>query len=68
MQEGIPGEIEMERYFLTRIEVLKKYFPDLLKGKLEQYEKCFELLQGGYINLFNELKIFKEQKGLSADV
>ena len=62
INEGISGEIKMEKYFLSHIEILKKYFPDLLDGKIEKYEKYFEPLIGGYIKMFDELKAFVEQQ------
>ena len=62
INEEIPGEVKMESSFLARIEILKKYFPDLLDGKMEKYEKYFEPLIGGYQKMFDELKIFGEQQ------
>ena len=61
INEGIPGELSMESYFFARIEILKRYFSDLLSGKLKKYEQYFEPLKGGYINMFNDLKVFVEK-------
>ena len=68
INEGIPGEIKMERSFLARIEILKKYFSDLLNGKINKYEKYFEPLKGGYIKMFDELKEFVENGGNVSNV
>ena len=52
----------MESYFFVKIEILKRYLPDLLNGKMGKYEKYFEPLRGGYIKMFDELKAFVEQQ------
>ena len=62
INEGIPGEVKMESSFLARIEILKKYFPDLLEGKIDKYEKYFEPLKRGYQKLFDELTVFVEKQ------
>jgi hypothetical protein len=61
VNEGIPGEVSMEVLFLAQVEILKKYFPNLLKGELEIYEKYFGPLKGGYKGMFSELKYSVEQ-------
>ena len=63
ISEGISGEVTVEAYFFIKIEILKKYFSDLLNGEIGKYIKYFEPLRGGYIDMFNELRIFVEEEG-----
>ena len=60
INEGISGEVTVETYFFIKIEILMKYFPDLLNGEIDKYKKYFEPLKGGYIKMFEELKEFVE--------
>ena len=60
LNEGIYGEITVEIYFLIKIKIIKEYLADLLYGKIDKYKKYFEPLIGGYINMFDELKLFVE--------